>query len=202
MTTKYRDPQTGKVVLDEIAEPIFDTIDIANGESPIGVREYFNITQGKSEILTNLQQAKQLQKSVSFRVLGIGYDVQNVWSENWNCIPLIMEKSSLAFQVAEKIYWNSALTFIEGRVDANYAIDSTVAGTQRRSLVHAGKCANYISMVGRNAINLEELTAFSVKVTTSGMNAAEIALATPSAGAGTKLRTMVSLQGLKRRPVQ
>jgi hypothetical protein len=77
-----------------------------------------------------------------------------------------------------------------------------VAGTQRRSLVHAGHCANYISMVGRNAINLEELTAFSVKVVTSGMSAAEIALATPSAGVGTKLRTMVSLQGLKRRPVQ
>jgi hypothetical protein len=187
---------------DEIRQPIYDTIDIQAGESPVADRDFFANVQGKSLVLTNLRQNKLLETAVSFRVQGLTLDAQNIYAANIAVLPLIMESSSISLKVGEKFYFQSPATFVAGRLEQSAAAATTVAATTISQVYqHLGQAAVApVVLQGKHVVDINPLQSFDAMLSTSGMTAAEIAAATPVAA--TKLRLIFSLKGLQRRPVQ
>jgi len=192
----------GGSLRDEVRQPIYDTIDIQAGESPIADRDFFANVQGKSLVLTNLRQNKLLETAVSFRVQGLGLDAQNIYAANLAVLPLIMESSSLSLKVGEKNYWQSPATFVAGRLEQQSAVSVAAAGPAiHDAYQHLGQAAVApVVFMGKHVVDINPLQSFDVMLSTSGMTAAEIAAATPVAA--TKLRLVFSFKGLQRRPVQ
>lgn len=192
----------GGSLRDEIRQPIYDSIDILAGESPVGERDFFANVQGKSLVLTNLRQNKLLETAVSFRVQGLCLDAQNIYADNVAVLPLLMESSSIQLKVGEKIYFQAPATFIGGRMEqSGYAATTVAATTINQTYQHLGQAAVApVVFQGKHVVDINPLQSFDAMLSTSGMTAAEIAAATPAAG--TKLRLVFSLKGLQRRPVQ
>lgn len=193
----------GGSLRDEIRQPIYDSIDIQAGESPIADRDFFANVQGKSFVLTNLRQNKLLETAVSFRAQGMTLDAQNIYAANFAVLPLIMESSSLTLKVGEKVYFQSPATFVAGRAEVTAASAATTvaATTIDRIYQHLGQAAVApVVFQGKHVVDINPLQSFDAMLSTSGMTGAEIALATPAAA--TKLRLVFSLKGLLRRPVQ
>lgn len=201
MTTKMRDPKGG-LELDEIREPTFDSIDIDSATAIPGSRNYFTNTQTKSEQQTNMVQPSQFAGGVSFRCLGIGFDMQTIYPSVRKMIPLFIEHSRLKFVVAEKNYYFANLAYVAGRVESQLAVATGTAATTEVDVFQKAGDSFLLQAVfeGKHARNIPELTNFSVNILTDGLSAAELAVMTP--GANEVIRTIVSLKGLKRRPVQ
>jgi len=210
---RLRDP-SGQERLDEIRQPLFDTITQAVGESPIAVRSFFVSVQGKSKYQTNLRQNSQLEASVSFRVMGLALDAQN-WNENNRLLlPLMMERSYILFQVGEKIYWQAQALYCAGRLTQVSAISQyaqAAPSVNERLYQRFGDVAvQGVALSGRHVVDIPELQSFHVDLGTeaASMSAGEIVEATPSATApggyatASGVEYVFSLKGLLRRPVQ
>ncbi len=188
-------------VRDEIRETLYDSIDIANGESPVAIRRFFQTVTGKNLAQTNLRLNGTLESSVSFKVMGLAIDAQNLYSANKLGLGLIMEHSSIKLRIGEKDYWSGPMLFVAGRVWHH----SARAGAADAETVyqHFGDVAVApVVLAGKHAVEINQQQNFQVEWVCDGMSAAEIASSTPAAGAGTKQRYVFSLKGLKRRPVQ
>lgn len=193
----------GGSLRDEIREPLFDTLDINNGDTIEGTREFFTSVQGKSTVLTNLTQNSQLPTAVSFRVQGLAIDVQNFRLANFLCVPLILEHSGIQLKVGEKTYWNGPMRFVGGRIRSDVAgtmSDTAVATSGLVYQQHGDASVATVALRGKHVVDINPLQNFSVSWLIAGMTAGEIAEAEPAAD--TKLRYVCSLKGLKRRPVQ
>jgi len=198
----------GGFLRDEIRLPLFDTIIQEAGESPVGSRSFFSNTQGKPLAMTNLKQPGSLETAVSYRIQGMSLDCQNIYDANYSALALIMETSSLRLHVGEKDYWAGPMVFAAGRLKQNAAVATTVAATtEGRIYQHFGdEAIQGIMFPGDHFVDVNPLQQFFVEWVcgaggaTYGLSAAEIALATPAAN--TRLRYMLSLKGLQRRPVQ
>ena len=181
---------------DEVRIPVYDTVDIAAGESPIANRQFFTQVQGRPLSETNLKQNSLLPTAQSFRVQGLALDAQNVYDVNAKALPLIMEHSSIVFTVGEKEYWRGPSRFCAGRIWQHSDQSSLPVHLQQY-----GKAAvQSVILAGHHVIDINPLENFSIDWVTEGMSAAEITDATPAAD--TKLRFLFSLKGLFRRPVQ
>lgn len=189
---------------DEIRMPLYDTIQIAASESPVGTRRFFSAVQGKSAARTNLRQNNLLETAVSYRVQGMGIDCQNFYSQNIAALPIIMENSSLIVKIGEKEYWKGPMTFLAGRISSAYAAATTVAATTINN-VHqkfGDVAVQSVVLQGKHCIDINPLQSFVAQwdIDAADLTAAEIAAATPAAN--TNLKFIFSFKGLQRRPVQ
>lgn len=198
----------GGQLRDEIRMPLYDTLIQDAAESPVGTRTFFSNVQGKPRSMTNLRQANLLETAVSFRIQGLAIDAQNVYGANSELLALVMENSSLRLHVGEKDYWEGPMTFAAGRVKGSFAAATTVAATTINNVnQHFGdEAIQGILFPGDHFVDVNPLQSFFVEwVCGAGsvpyaMTAAEIADSTPAAN--TRVRWMLSLKGLMRRPVQ
>lgn len=202
----------GGYLRDEIRLPLFDTIILDAGESPVGTRQFFSDVQGKPNSMTNLKQNNMLETAVSYRVLGMAIDAQNIYYDNYEALALIMENSSLRLHIGEKDYWQGPMLFAAGRLKQNSALAAatTVAATTIENATtyqHFGdEAVQGILFPGDHFVDINPLQSFFVEwVCGAGsgdyaMTAAEITASTPAAN--TRIRFMMSLKGLLRRPVQ
>lgn len=182
---------------DEIAIPLYDTIDIVAAESPIGSRRFFSDVQGKSRTLSNLRQNGQLEGYVSYRILGMCLDADNTDSTTRRALPLIQKHSALTLRVGEKEYYEGNGVHWAGRIRH----EESTGNAELVMYQHFGREAVHSIVLGaRHYVDIPPLQSFRVDWLTDGMSAAEEAAATPAADQ--KLRFLCSLKGIQRRPVQ
>jgi len=184
----------GGALRDEIREPLYDTIDLTAGAVTSG-GVFFQDVQGKSLVQTNLNQSKQLQTAVSFRVQGMAVDAQNSYAANEQVLPLVLEQSSLKLKIGEKDYWSGPMRFAAGRIWSDVAGKTDAVYSQ-----HGAAAVAAIILTGKHVVDINPLQSFEVTWSIDPFTAAEQAIATVAAD--TKLRYVCSLKGLKRRPVQ
>jgi len=181
---------------DEIRQPIYDTINIPAATSPVGTQRFYSNVQGKTRTQSNLRQNNLLETAVSFRCQGLAVDAQNYFDANFSALPVIMENSSIKFQVGEKVYWEGPLTFIAGRMDAQYDNSAAARIYQR----YGFPAVQAVILKGKHVVDINPLQSFFAEWVVDNMAAAKIALATPAAA--TDLNFIFSMKGLLRRPVQ
>lgn len=190
--------------MDEIRLPLYDTITLAAAESPVGVRRFFSSVQGKSKARSNLRQNNLLETAVSYRVQGIALDVQNFYEENVDCLPVILENSSIKLQIGEKTYWEGPMTFLSGRLEAFYAAATTVAATTINNVYQrfGAAAVQPVILQGKHCVDINSLQSFFAEwtVDAADLSAGEVTKGTPAAS--TNLKFQFSLKGLMRRPVQ
>lgn len=180
---------------DEIRQAAFDTVDFAAGVSPVGEKVFFQTVTGKSPVETNMKSPGQFPTATSFRIQGLAVDAQNSYIANAQVLALILENSALALNVGEKRYWEGPLRFAGGRV-SGFAAGATDLVQQQ----YGFPAVQGVILGAKHTVDINPLQGFNMVMTTSGLTAAEIALATPAAN--TRIRMVGSLKGLLRRPVQ
>lgn len=187
---------------DEIRQPLYDGIYQAAAESPIGQRSFFSNVQGKAKYLTNLRQNNLLEATVSFRVMGLHLDAQNIYTANVSLLPLVMEFSFFNFKVGEKDYWQGNGVYAAGRLSQHASAATTVANSTINNVYQrfGDTAVQGVLLTGKHVIDIPPLQSFRVDWSVEGMNAGEIAAATPAAGS--RILYLFSLKGLQRRPVQ
>lgn len=186
----------GGELRDEIRQAAFDTVDFAAAVSPVGEKIFFQTITGKTPVETNMKSPGQFPTATSFRILGLAIDAQNSYMANAQALALILENTSLVLNVGEKRYWEGPLRFAAGRI-SGYA-----ATTANEVLVeqYGFPAVQGVIMGAKHSVDINPLQGFNMVMTTQGMTAAEIVLATPAAD--TRIRCVGSLKGLLRRPVQ
>jgi hypothetical protein len=182
---------------DEIREPLYDTIDLVGAGVAVTEddRTFFLDIQGKQKpIETNLRQPQQLDTANSFRVMGLALDVQNYQATNVTALASIMDHSGLTLNVGEKRYWEGPMRFAAGRLWTDIA--GIVDGCHQQ---HGFSAVAGVILTGKHVVDINPLQSFNVvwALRNLGAQAADTTLA-----AGTKLRYVCSLKGLRRRPVQ
>ncbi len=189
---------------DEIRQPLYDTRTLAASVSPVGSYQFFSSVQGKSLARTNLRQNNLLETAVSYRVQGLGIDTQNFYEANVDCLPIIMENSSIHVKIGEKIYWQGCMMTLSGRISAEYAVSTTqTTSTVAQVYQRFGDVAvQSVILQGKHVVDINPLQSFFAQwdLDSNDVTAGEITLMTP--GAGTNLKFQFSLKGLQRRPVQ
>jgi hypothetical protein len=175
---------------DQIKQELFDSYVQAAGESPVGLKSFFTDVQGKAKHLTNMRQNQLLENQVSYLVQGIGFNAICSAAGNSKVLPLVVDHSDFKLVIGEKIYWEGALRTIAGNISQEGDV-----------LVQLGShdSAKY-SLAGNASVAIPPLQSFKCEVSTQGMLAADIVLATPAAD--TQVIYRCSLMGLLRRPVQ
>jgi len=188
---------------DEIREAIFDSSDLGNAD-PTGTIQFFANVQGKLPSQTNLRQNSLLEATLSFRCQGITLNAQNIYSANINVLPLIMENGGVNLVVGEKSYWRGNATLVTGRLSQHSAVaaDASAAPTLVNQVYQrfGDQAIQPTIWTGKHVVDIPPLQSFRVDYTIEGLTAAEVALATPAAN--TKVRLIMVMHGLKRRPVQ
>jgi hypothetical protein len=180
---------------DEIRLPLYDTITIAEAESPVGRRQFYSAVQGKPRSQSNLRQNNLLETAVSFRVLGMSMDSRNDFEANRRALPIIMENSSVRVHIGEKDYWEGPMVFLAGRVYTELR-----GGTDSLYQHFGANAVQGVILQGKHVIDINPLQSFFAEWTVDTLSAADEAAATPTAGS--QLRFLFSFKGLLRRPVQ
>ncbi len=187
---------------DEIREPIYDTVTLEAGATLAGQRQFFVTIQDaagapKSLARTNLKTVGSLPVATSYRVQGMQLDAQNTAFANVALLPLIVDRSSIQFQVGEKIYWYGPGRYVAGRMQNVY--DATGTPTIHQQLGWAATQA--LVFKGHHVVNINSLQNFFVNfnIEARDLTVAEAALAV---AAGSTLWIQYSLKGLLRRAVQ
>lgn len=180
---------------DEIRQAAFDTVDFAAAVSPVGEKIFFQSVTGKTPVETNMKSPGQFPTATSFRIQGLAIDAQNSYIANAQALALILENTSLVLNVGEKRYWEGPLRFAAGRL-SGYAAGATDIVQEQ----YGFPAVQGIILGAKHTVDINPLQGFNLVMTTQGMTAAEIVLATPAAD--TRLRFVGSLKGLLRRPVQ
>jgi hypothetical protein len=195
-----RDP-SGRQVLDEIREPLFDTVTQPAGESPIKDRTFFQ-TVPLSPALGNLTQAGQLDGQTSFICLGLSLEAQN-WEEvNRRVLPLMMNRSSITFKVGDKFYWKGKAYAACGKMSqvSSISTDGNAApATAERVYQQYGDISTQpLKFAASHVVVLLPSQGFRVDFNTASgsMSAGEIAAATPTTF---DVQYAVFLKGLRRR---
>lgn len=196
---KVKDPKSGSVVvLDQIRQPLFDTITLDDSSTLLGIKSFFTQVQNKSEFETNLRANGQLEQSVSFRVQGLAMDAQTVENTpatiNDLFLAKMMEHSSLKFRVGEKYYWEGPMRFATGRISTVHELGGTDAVAYHASQFGKPAVAGII-LAKKDSIDIPPLQSFRVD-----WNTQELAGVTIKAN--TDIKFVCSLKGLLRRPVQ
>lgn len=195
----------GGELRDEIRQTLYDTIDLAAGDTLAGTRRFFaSITdvgnQPKSLLKTNMRQPGSLETAVSFRTQGISVDAQNSLAANAALLPVIIQKSSLNFRVGVKDYWQGPMRFAAGRM-----LESGIAGTDlatgRVFQQFGWPAVQAIVFQGKHVVDINPLQNFELTwvINTQDLTSTEAALAV---AADTELPIVASFKGLLRRPVQ
>ena len=189
----------GKIVkLDQIRQPIFDTL-VFNSTSVLNdTKRFFDNTQGKKPYLTNLKRNSSFEKNVSYRVQGLALDC-NIASNtaaalNELFLPRFIERSSLIFKIGEKNYWEGAARYATGRLNVFHAITGTATAGYHFAQMGAPAVAGIV-LSGKDAIDIPELQTFYVDMNTSDFAGVTIP-------AGVDILMSCSIKGLMRRPVQ
>lgn len=183
----------GRYLLDQIRQPLFDTIELDENSVLNKTRKFFTDIQEKSSYQTNMRVNGQLENTVSFQCQGLAVDAQNTAPANETILAKIMEHSAIAFRVGEKFYWEGPLRFACGRL--NY--QSAVAGgtdVERHYTSYGVPAVAGVIFARNNPVNISSQQNFSVNW--------EIADLTATLGAGTTIKFVCSLKGILRRPVQ
>jgi len=195
----------GGELRDEIRQPLYDTYDVAAGETLAGTRNFFSsVTDAgnipKSLLKTNLKQPGSLETAVSFRVQGLAFDAQNSLNANAAILPVILQKSSLVLAVGVKTYWEGPARFAAGRMMESASIGTGIAaGTIFQQFGWAA--IQPIVLQGKHVIDINPLQNFRVawNIDANDLTATEQALAP---AVGTEMPIVCALKGLLRRPVQ
>lgn len=189
---------------DELRQPLWDTIDIANGESPVGQRRFFQTAAGKTLAQTNLKQNGSLEAQTSFLIQGLQLEAQNYNAANAGVLPVIQENSSLTLTITNKDYYQGNMMFLTGRMSESAAAATTAPATTINRMYQrfAWQAVQGVKLVGKECQPIRPLANFYVTWVVDPLSAAQVALATPSAGAGLPVRFIMKLTGLLRRPVQ
>ena len=190
---------------DEIRLPLVDGRVFDDGTDPSGSYSFFSAVQGKPDYLTNCQQNNILPQGVSFRILGIAFDMQNTNAARRNLLPLLMERTSTVLKVGEKDYFKCPLLFLAGRLEQNVAVASGSGTTTAFERFHQ-KFGTAIGLpvlfTGKHVIDVAPLQNFALNTIMSGLTAAQIAELTNTPVVGLNNTIYASLKGLYRRPVQ
>lgn len=187
---------------DEIRQVVYDTITLDEDSVLTGDRSFFTDVQGKQLWQTNLRQNAMFEATVSYRVLGLAIDAQNIYAANAPVLPLLMDHSSFSFRIAEKIYWQGSGVYATGRLHQFQAAATTAEATTINSVYqrYGHTAVQPVIFSGSHFVDIEALTNFSIAWVVSGMTAAEQALAVLAED--TRIQMRASLKGLQRRPVQ
>lgn len=182
---------------DQIRGPLYDTVTIISGETVVGTRQWFTDVQGKSKARTNLRQNSALDRAVSFRVTGMALDVQNFYAANAPAMPIYMENSSVKLTVGEKDYWEGPMLYLAGRIDL-FSSAAAPALYQKFGV----PSVQPIIFGEKHVVEIPPQQSFSATWTLvpADITAAEIALA--ALATDTNLKFVLSLKGIRRRPVQ
>lgn len=184
---------------DEVRQPLYDTIIISSASDINADRRFFNDVQGKAKYLTNLRQNNSLETAKSFRIQGLGIEAHTQDATKIKALPLIMRNSALEMQVGEKIYFESPMRIVAGRLWQNAAMAGDTDA--QIFLQQFGEpSANAVQFGNKHFVDIEPLQSFSVRFKTEGLAGAELTAATPSAT--DSLYFVCLLKGLLRRPVQ
>jgi hypothetical protein len=205
-------------VRDEVAQNLYDTINFAVGQNPIGIHSFFSSVQGKPSSATNLRQNNMLESAVSFRVTGMSLEGMSEDFVNWRVLPLIMKASGIRFRIGEKEYFQCPAYMVGGRFDVAFERTHNVAtaDTAASLLVYqryGASAASSIVFGGKHALDIAPLQSFRVDMevssnatyglsTTHVVDAAGTAELTAATPATNPVALMFVLKGLQRRPVQ
>ena len=189
----------GKVVkLDQIRQPIFDTIVLNSTSTLNGVKKFFDTVQGKAAYLTNLKRNSSFEKNVSYRVQGLALDANIVSNTaaalNELFLPRFIERTALTLKIGEKNYWEGSARYASGRLNVFHAITGTTAAGFHFAQMGAPAVAGIV-LSGKDAIDIPELQTFYVDMLTTDFAGVTIP-------AGVEILIACSLKGLMRRPVQ
>lgn len=186
--------------MDEIRQPLYDTITLAAGATAAGIRRFFqtNVNAGgapKSLAQTNMEQPGSLPTATSFRIQGICVDADNVAAGDELFLPLFLRKSSISLQVGTKNYWQSPMRFAAGRMLNEYGSAGSIYQQ------YGWPAVQPIVLQGKHVVDVNPLQNFLITWETAqaDLTAAEAAL---TVDAGSDLVFVASLKGLLRRPVQ
>lgn len=195
----------GGELRDEVRYPLIDGRTLDDGIDPSGAYSYFSAVQGKPDYLTNLGQNNILPQGVSYRIMGLAFDMQNLNTARSTLLPTILDHTSVRLRVGEKDYLKCPLLFAAGRLEQNAAC-STGTGTATDLAFLHQKFGTSIGLPvllsGRHVVDIAPLQNFSVETITSGITAAELAVLTATPVVGKHNLIYCSLKGLMRRPVQ
>ncbi len=181
---------------DEIRQPLYDTLTIDAAESPVAVRSFYSNIQGKSKAQTNLKTNSQLETAVSFRCQGLSLDAQNLYYANKSALSIIQENSSVRLRIGEKDYWEGPMVYLSGRIRHEVSTFDANDAYQHFGL----EAVQSVILKGKHVIDINPLQTFFAEWNCSGLTAAEVTASTPAAN--TRLKFLLSMKGLLRRPVQ
>lgn len=186
---------------DEIRQPLYDTQDLDGAASSLaGIRYFFQDVTGKTKTETNMTQNGQLGAATSFRVQGLAIDAHNVLLANQQLLPVFLENSFIQLNIGEKNYWQSPARYVAGRMYEDATSGTTVAGGVL--LQQFGWAAVAPVVFGaRHVVDINPLQPFSVLLQTDALSTEE-QTAVGAIATGRKIRLVMSLKGLQRRPVQ
>ena len=203
----------GGEVRDEVRQPLYDTIELLDGQGLVGVYNFFSsvvVASGpyagtpKTIAKTNMTTPGQLQTAVSFRIQGLCLDAMvaessaGAW-ENVSVIPTILNRGGLLLNVGVKTYWQGPARFAAGRM-TEYGIGS--AATPAVLLQQYGWAAvQPVIFAGRHVVDVNPLQNFLVQLS---VNQQDLTTAEKNivVAPGTDISLVASLKGLMRRPVQ
>lgn len=185
--------------MDEIRQPLYDTIIVAAGEGLVAIRRFFqtNIIAGgapKSLAATNMEQAGSLPTATSFRIQGLSVDADNSTIANNLFLGAFLRSSSVSLLVGVKNYWQSTLRYACGRMLTN--VPAAESYQQ-----YGWPAVQPIVFQGKHVVDVNPLQNFLLSWATSAqdLTAAEQAL---TVAVGSQIVVQASLKGLLRRPVQ
>ena len=190
MTNSTRLRVGDKLAQDQIREPLFDTEVIAAGQPLNGVRTFFNNVKSKLPYQTNMRIDGQLENGVSFVIQGLSVDSNVSEPQDQNALQELLNHTSVELRIGEKNYWEGPLRFCTGKLDVFHA--TTVADSEFHHSQFGKSAVNGIILYNDDSLVLESQVSFKVTLRTEG--------ATGNAVADIPL--MVSLKGIKRRPIQ
>lgn len=178
------------IVLDQIRESIFDTIQLTAAGGANGTREFYSNIQNKQAWETNLNQGTFLEKNVSFKITSMALMAHTLTVANATFLAQFIEKTSVKLQIGDRDFWKGSARSMACGVYNEAALSSgvdhiyTQLGAPKKGGVVFGKDAHEIPSLFTFKIKLESL---------------DIAT-TPDAGEDISL--VCEMNGLRRRPVQ
>jgi hypothetical protein len=187
---------------DEIRQAIYDQIRIGNADTVTGTRSFFSSVQGKPLSQSNLRQNNLLETAVSYRVMGLGFDAQNVDPLNAAVLPFIYDNSSIKVRIGEKVYWQGPLAFLTGRFHQRDAIalygQATPTVNHKIHQRFGAQVGAAVQLSGKHVVDINPLQSFNAEMVTD----ADSILSTPTVASSTRIALTFSFKGLMRRPVQ
>lgn len=196
-------------VRDEVRLPLYDSVYLSSSDNGValnGTRTFFQSTglpagapgAGQKNLSqTNLRLSGTLESAVSFKVLGMAVDAQNMLNAARNLLPILMDFSSIELRIGEKQYWYGPMNYVVGRIQqASTTADSAYSRFGDVAVAP-------VVFDAKHAVEINPQQNFRIDWTISNLTAAILA----AYGANTIpadgfIKFVGSMKGLLRRPVQ